>query len=117
MEINTSNLKLIYNILTTTVETRDDWLLMIKMVHDYELEQYGIEKNKYYEAIFEKRILTNVSTIIRYWRKVQQENVHLRGEKWDERQQESNNFRKIYKTLTEYQYALFSDDDLDDMVK
>lgn len=117
MEINTSNLKLIYNILTTNVETRDDWLLMIKMVHDYELEQYEIEKTKYYEAIFEKRILTNVSTIIRYWRKVQQENVHLRGEKWDERQQESNNFRKIYKTLTEYQYGLFSDDDLDDMVK
>jgi hypothetical protein len=117
MEINTSNLKLIYNILTTRVETRDDWLLMLQMVHNYELKQYNIEKTQYYEALFEKRILTNVHTIIRYWRKVQQENEHLRGEKWDERQQESNNFRKNYKQITQYEYCLFSDDDLENMTK
>jgi hypothetical protein len=117
MEINISNLKLIYNILTTRVETRDDWLLTIKMVHDYEMVQGGIKNTEYYESLFEKRILTNVHSIIRDWRKIQQDNEHLRGEKWNERQKFSNNFRQDYKHYTDNQYSLFSNDDLEYMTK
>ena len=93
METKISTLKLIYNILTTREETRDDWLLTIKMVHDYEMIKGGIKNSEYYESLFEQRILTNVHSIIRDWRKVQQDNEHLRGEEWNERQKCSNTFK------------------------
>ena len=112
-----STLKLIYNILTSKDETRDDWLLTIKMVHDYEMIQMGIPNAEYYESLFEKRILTNVHSIIRDWRKVQQDNEHLRGEEWSERQKCSNTFKEEYKSYTDKQYSLFSDEDLECMAK
>jgi hypothetical protein len=112
-----STLKLIYNILTSKDETRDDWLLTIKMVHDYEMIQMGIPNAEYYESLFEKRILTNVHSIIRDWRKVQQDNEHLRGEEWSERQKCSNTFKEEYKYYTDKQYSLFSDEDLESMAK
>lgn len=118
MEKNISNLKLIYNILTTRVETRDDWLLTIRMVHDYEMIQGGIKHSEYYESLFEKRILTNVHSIIRDWRKIQQENEHLRGEEWEERQKYSNNFKQDYKNYnSDSQGSLFSDEELEYMAK
>ena len=58
METKISTLKLIYNILSTRQETKDDWLLTIKIVHDYEMVNAGIKNSEYYESLFEKRILT-----------------------------------------------------------
>ena len=117
METKISTLKLIYNILTTREETKDDWLLTIKIVHDYEMVKAGIKNSEYYESLFEKRILTNVHSIIRDWRKVQQDNEHLRGDKWEERQKCSNNYKQDYTKNNQYEYSLFSNDVLESMAK
>jgi len=117
METKISTLKLIYNILSTRQETKDDWLLTIKIVHDYEMVNAGIKNSEYYESLFEKRILTNLHSIIRDWRKVQQDNEHLRGDKWEERQKYSINYKQEYTKNNQYEYCLFSKDDLESMAK
>jgi hypothetical protein len=78
--------RLIYSILKSNIDSRDNWLLTLKEVHDRELALYGFEKTDYYDCVFSYK-LTNPQTISRIWRKIQEVNVELRGTEWEERQQ------------------------------
>lgn len=85
--------RLIYQILKDDKETRDDWMLVVKKVHDIEMVFAKISKVDYYDALFSDR-LTNPQTISRIWRKIQEHNSELRGEQWLERQRQGGAFSK-----------------------
>jgi hypothetical protein len=78
--------RLIYSILVHNVESRDNWLLTLKEVHDREMALYGFTKEHYYDYVFGYK-LTNPQTVSRIWRKIQEHNEELRGTEWKERQQ------------------------------
>jgi hypothetical protein len=77
--------RMIYYILSNDVASRDDWMLVVKKVHDIEMVNYAIVKVDYYDALFSGK-LTNPQTISRIWRKIQEHNPELRGQEWLERQ-------------------------------
>ena len=77
--------RLIYSILKSNVESRDNWLLTLKEVHDREMALWGFVKEDYYDCVFTYK-LTNPQTVSRIWRKIQEVNVELRGTEWSERQ-------------------------------
>jgi hypothetical protein len=66
-------------------ESRDDWMLVIKAVHDKELNLWCYNKDEYYDALFSEK-LSNVGTIQRLWRLIQEKCPELRGEEWEARQ-------------------------------
>jgi hypothetical protein len=77
--------RMIYYVLVNDKETRDDWMLVVKKVHDIEMINYKIDKVDYYDSLFSYK-LTNPQTISRIWRKIQEHNPDLRGEFWLDRQ-------------------------------
>jgi len=77
--------RLIYYILKNNEETRDDWMLVVKKIHDIEMVFAKVNKTDYYNALFGGK-LTNPQTISRIWRKIQEHNIELRGKDWVERQ-------------------------------
>lgn len=79
--------KLIHSILSNNEKSRDDWMLMIKEVHDREMVIWAFTPDDYYKAFFSGK-LSNVQTIIRLWRLLQEKCPELRGETWEERQRQ-----------------------------
>jgi hypothetical protein len=77
--------RMIYSILVNNKESRDDWMLVVKQIHDTEMAMWGILKADYYDALFSMK-LSNPQTISRIWRKIQEKYPDLRGEFWEERQ-------------------------------
>ena len=77
--------KLIFTILSKNEEARDNQLLVIKTIHDFELSMLGGDKTTYYDFFFQGK-LSSTLTISRIWRKVQEENENLRGKEWELRQ-------------------------------
>jgi hypothetical protein len=77
--------KLIYTILKNNEDSRDDMMLVVKSIHDFELSVLGKDKSEYYECCFSGK-LASIKTIDRIWRKIMEHNPELRGEEWDERQ-------------------------------
>jgi hypothetical protein len=66
-------------------ELRDDCLLLVKNIHDAEMKVMGSTKENYYELLFSGK-LSNVNTINRLWRLIQEKHPYLRGNTWAERQ-------------------------------
>ena len=60
-------------------------MLVVKIIHDFELSVLGKGRQDYYECIFTDR-LSSVKTIDRIWRKVQETHEQLRGANWSLRQ-------------------------------
>ena len=79
--------RMTFSILTNNKESRDNWMLVVKQVHDIEMITWVINKADYYDALFSFK-LTNPQTICRIWRKIQEHNSELRGEEWEQRQQQ-----------------------------
>jgi hypothetical protein len=79
--------RLVRNILIENVEARDNWMLVIKAVHDKELDLLSYTKADYYDVFFSQQ-LSNTSTIRRIWQLVQENNPELRGNEWEERQRQ-----------------------------
>jgi hypothetical protein len=79
--------RMTFSILTNNKESRDNWMLVVKQIHDIEMMTWGISKPDYYDALFSYK-LTNPQTISRIWRKIQEHNPELRGEEWEQRQQQ-----------------------------
>lgn len=77
--------RMIYSILVNNKESRDDWMLVVKQIHDTEMAMWGILKQDYYDALFSMK-LANPQTVSRIWRKIQEKYPDLRGEFWEERQ-------------------------------
>ena len=61
--------KMVFITLSKNVEARDNMMLVVKSLHDYEMSIYKIPKEDYYDAVFSER-LTSIKTIDRIWRKV-----------------------------------------------
>ena len=77
--------RLVFSILRDRPETRDEWMLMIKEIHNRQMSLYAISKEEYYDAFFDGQ-LANVDTIKRVWALIQEKYPELRGENWVERQ-------------------------------
>ena len=77
--------RMIYSILVNNKESRDDWMLVVKQIHDTEMAILGILKQDYYDALFSMK-LANPQTVSRIWRKIQEHHPDLRGEFWEDRQ-------------------------------
>jgi hypothetical protein len=77
--------KLIFTILKNNEDSRDDMMLVVKSIHDFELSVLGKEKSEYYDCCFNRK-LTSIKTIDRTWRRIMEHNPELRGEEWNERQ-------------------------------
>lgn len=76
--------RLTTDLLVKNEDARDDMMLAVRYIHDFEMALFGIKKSEYYEALFKGR-LSSIKTLDRVWRKVQ-ENPSLRGKEWLERQ-------------------------------
>jgi hypothetical protein len=77
--------KLILNILKNNDKSRDDMMLVVKYIHDFELSVMGKDTSDYYECFFSGK-LSSVKTVDRIWRKIQEKKPELRGKEWDMRQ-------------------------------
>jgi hypothetical protein len=73
------------DLLTKNAEARDNMMLTVQYVHDFEMAVLKIEKKEYYDALFSEKV-SSIKTIDRIWRKVQEQNPKLRGVDWDKRQ-------------------------------
>lgn len=104
--------RLIIHILTHDEAARDDWMLTIRQVHEKELSLWCYTKADYYDAFFSNK-LSNVHTINRLWRLVQEKYAHLRGKEWEERQMQGGMVAKDFNELKYFQLELFSDDKLE----
>ena len=79
--------RLVRQTLTENKASRDDWMILIKEVHDKELNLWCYKKEDYYDAFFSEK-LSNVSTIVRIWRLMQEKCPELRGLEWESRQKQ-----------------------------
>ena len=79
--------RIVRETLTKNKESRDDWMLIIKEVHDKELALWCYDKEDYYEAFFSEK-LSNVASIVRLWRLIQEKCPELRGVEWELRQRQ-----------------------------
>jgi hypothetical protein len=122
MNINVSIIQLIYNILSNDAETRDDWMLCLKEIHSIEMKIHGISKEEYFMKLYVKNdkgeydYFTNFQTIIRLWRKVQEDYPHLRGENWEERQKQGGQYN-VNSYYEDSQLSFFTQEQLDEFAK
>lgn len=79
--------RLIKNILLNDESARDNWMDTIRQVHEKEMALWCYTKDQYYDAFF-SGYLSNVQTIQRLWRLVQEKYPELRGKTWEERQKQ-----------------------------
>lgn len=77
--------RIVYKTLEENESSRDDYMIVVKVIHDMELSIQNLEKEDYYNAVFKNK-LSKVETIVRVWRKIQECVPHLRGKDWEERQ-------------------------------
>jgi hypothetical protein len=77
--------KLVLSILRNNEQSRDDIMIVIKTIHDFELSVLKKNTSDYYDAFFSGS-LSSVSTISRVWRKIQENMPDLRGKEWELRQ-------------------------------
>lgn len=122
MNINASLIRLIYNVLSNDVESRDDWMLCIKKIHSFEMMHNGVLTSEYFEKLFEKdedgeySYFSNVHTIKRLWQKVQEDFPHLRGDTWEERQRQGGQYN-VNTYYEDSQLQLFTIEELDILAK
>jgi hypothetical protein len=98
--------RMIYSILVNNKESRDDWMLVVKQIHDTEMAMWGILKADYYDALFGLK-LANPQTISRIWRKIQEKYPDLRGEFWEDRQAQGGMIASQIVTDNIFQTSLF----------
>ncbi len=77
--------KIVKEKLTNDIKARDNWMIVIKYVHNIEMELQSFKKEDYYKVFFSDK-LSNVQSIIRIWRLIQERLPELRGEEWEKRQ-------------------------------
>lgn len=78
--------RLMVDLLTKNEEARDNMMLAVQYIHDFEMGIFNIKKSDYYSALFKGGKLSSIKTLDRCWRLVQQENLECRGKEWAERQ-------------------------------
>ena len=101
--------KVIFNLLVTNEDLRDDWVSTIRMVHDIEMATHGIVQQDYYYAVFYTPKLSNVHTIKRLWQMVQENRADLRGKTWEERQRQGGMIAKEMVFIDPKQLKMFDE--------
>lgn len=100
--------RLITQILINDEDARDDWMLCVRQVHERELAIWYMSKEQYFEAFFSEK-LSNVQTIARLWRLIQEKRPDLRGKTWEERQRMGGLMAKEFADMETIQSKLFDD--------
>jgi hypothetical protein len=77
--------KLVISILKKNLDSRDDVMKVVNIIHDFELKVLEKEKSEYYDVFFSNQ-LSSFKTIDRTWRKAQELYPELRGANWKLRQ-------------------------------
>jgi len=77
--------RMTFAILKKDINARDNMLLVVKHIHEFEMRVFNIKKKDYFDAIFSEK-LSSFKTIDRIWRKIQELNPTLRGTEWEQRQ-------------------------------
>jgi hypothetical protein len=77
--------RLVLDLLEKNVESRDDMMLTVRYVHDFEMAMLNVKKSEYYDSLFDGK-LSSIKTIDRIWRKIQEAYPNLRGKEWEYRQ-------------------------------
>lgn len=72
-------------VLKNNEAARDDMMIVVKTIHDFEMSMFSIEKVDYYQNFFDGK-LSSIKTIDRIWRRVQEVKPELRGKDWVQRQ-------------------------------
>jgi hypothetical protein len=114
MEFKVTIQRLVFNVLTESEKSRDDWMLAVKKIHELEMRIYGIQKSEYFDALFSDK-LTNVQTVSRIWRKIQEDFPALRGDEWESRQTQGGQISKKGVSLDKSQLCLFNQEESDKM--
>jgi hypothetical protein len=102
--------KIILSLLVNNPELRDDWVSIIRMVHDIEMDLHKIVVQDYYYAVFFTEKLSNVHTIKRLWQMVQESREDLRGKTWEERQKQGGMIAKEMVFIDPKQLKMFSNE-------
>ena len=76
---------LVKNTLLNNEDARDDWMLTIQIIHDKEMELLCCSKEDYYKKFFSCKF-SNIDSITRLWRLLQEKHPELRGKTWLARQ-------------------------------
>ncbi len=85
MQTNNYITRLTFDLLTKNSEARDNMMLTVQYVHDFEMAMFSISQSDYYSALFSGK-LSSIKTLDRVWRKIQEIYPELRGSEWQERQ-------------------------------
>ena len=64
------------DLLIKNEESRDDMMLTVRYIHDFEMALFSIPKTQYYDALFNGK-LSSIKTLDRIWRKAQMDNPSL----------------------------------------
>lgn len=86
--MNTHLIGIIKDCLSNNLPSRDDWMLVVKFVYDKEMQIFNIQKEQFYDFFMGGK-LSNVQTIVRCWRLIQEKYPDLRGEEWELRQRQA----------------------------
>ncbi len=63
--------RIVFSLLRDDNETRDDWMLMIRRVHDIEMKYHSITKSEYYDNFYANKF-SNVDSIGRFFKNTTQ---------------------------------------------
>jgi hypothetical protein len=91
-------------VLLNNIEARDNMMLVVKSIHDFEMSMFQIQQDDYYNCLFNDKKLSSIKTIDRVWRKLQEDFPQLRGTEWEERQIMSG---QIKRNIFDKQTTLF----------
>lgn len=101
--------KTIINLLTHNFELRDDWLSLVRMIHDKEMDLHNIIVQDYYYSVFFTNKLSNTYTIKRIWGMVQENRADLRGNCWEDRQRQGGMIAKEIVVIDAKQLKIFDE--------
>jgi len=97
--------KMTISILQNNEDSRDNMMLVVKIIHDFEMNVLGKDKKDYYDCIFTDK-LSSIKTIDRLWRRVQETHEELRGADWSLRQVQAG-LISVQSIITKNQLKLF----------
>lgn len=98
--------RLVKSILMNNEAARDNCLLLIKEIHDKEMQIWAYDRAQYYDAVFQGH-MSSMVTINRIWRLVQEKFPELRGKEWEERQKQGGVIALEMADEKELQLSLF----------
>ena len=100
--------RFVVEILKNNVDSRDNLLIVVKIIHDFEINILEKKKEDFYDLFFSGK-LSSFKSIDRTWRKVQELKPELRGKNWELRQVQSGEI-SIEQIANKKQLKLFDNE-------